>query len=230
MDPYPLTRRRLLGLFGAAASVPILSACGSSVGGSDGGDAAGGGGGTVKVGLVVPQSGVYAALGTDMQRGWQLWLDQNGGTFGDRSVETVLADEGESPQTGVPAVQKVLQQDGVDVVVGIVSSAVALGVRDLMHESKKLLIVTNAGAEDITGAGRTPYIWRTSFTNGQISAAMGTHLAESGFGEGVYAIAPDYAAGTEVISTSRRRSRRAAGGWSARPRRRSGPRRTSSRS
>jgi branched-chain amino acid transport system substrate-binding protein len=200
-DHHMLTRRRLLGLFGAAASVPVLSACGSSVGGGDSGGGGGaGGGGTVRVGLVVPQSGVYAALGTDMQRGWQLWLDQNGGRFGEYSVETVLADEGESPQTGVPAVQKVLQSDGVDVVVGIVNSATALGVRDLLTESRKLLIVANAGAEDVTGAGRTPYIWRSSFTNGQISAAMGVHLAESGFAEGVFAIAPDYAAGKEVIS------------------------------
>ena len=152
------------------------------------------------MGLVVPQSGVYAALGTDMQRGWQLWLDGNGGRFGDRTVETVVADEGESPQTGVPAVQKVLQSDNVDVVVGLVNSATALGVRDLLAESRKLLIVTNAGAEDVTGKGRTPYIWRSSFTNGQVAAAMGTHLAESGFSEGVYAIAPDYAAGTEVIA------------------------------
>jgi branched-chain amino acid transport system substrate-binding protein len=199
MAEHPLlTRRRLLGLFGAAASVPVLSACGSSVGGGGGGG--GEAGGTVRVGLVVPQSGVYAALGTDMQRGWQLWLDDNGGRFGDYTVETVLADEGESPQTGVPAVQKVLQSDGVDVVVGIVNSATALGVRDLLTESKKVLIVANAGAEDVTGAGRTPYIWRSSFTNGQVAAAMGTHLAESGFAEGVYAIAPDYAAGAEVIA------------------------------
>jgi branched-chain amino acid transport system substrate-binding protein len=201
MAEHPLlTRRRLLGLFGAAASVPVLSACGSSVGGGGGGEAGGEAGGTVRVGLVVPQSGVYAALGTDMQRGWQLWLDDNGGRFGDYTVETVLADEGESPQTGVPAVQKVLQSDGVDVVVGIVNSATALGVRDLLTESKKVLIVANAGAEDVTGAGRTPYIWRSSFTNGQVAAAMGTHLAESGFAEGVYAIAPDYAAGAEVIA------------------------------
>jgi branched-chain amino acid transport system substrate-binding protein len=199
-DHHLITRRGLLGLFGAAASVPVLSACGSSVGGSGGGDGGGGGGGSVRVGLVVPQSGVYAALGTDMQRGWQLWLDGNGGRFGDYTVETVIADEGETPQTGVPAVQKVLQSDGVDVVVGLVNSATALGVRDLMTESRKLLIVTNAGAEDVTGAGRTPYVWRSSFTNAQVAAAMGTHLAESGFAEGVFAIAPDYAAGTEVIA------------------------------
>jgi branched-chain amino acid transport system substrate-binding protein len=85
-------------------------------------------------------------------------------------------------------------------VVGIVNSATALGVRDTLAEAKKLLIVTNAGAEDVTRAGRTPYVWRTSFTNGQISAAMGTYLAESGLTSGVYAIAPDYAAGKEVIA------------------------------
>jgi len=200
MSEHPMiTRRRLLGLFGAAAALPVLSACGSSVGGSDSGPAAGGDR-TVKVGLVVPQSGVYAALGTDMQRGWELWLADNGGKFGDYTVETVIADEGETPQTGVPAVQKVLQSDGVDVVVGLVNSATALGVRDLFTESKKLLIVTNAGAEAVTSTARTPYIWRSSFTNGQIAAAMGAHLAQSGFSEGVYAIAPDYAAGTEVIT------------------------------
>ncbi|GAA1330068.1 ABC transporter substrate-binding protein [Pseudonocardia xinjiangensis] len=193
-------RRRFLGLLGAASALPVVAACGSSIGGSTGAPATGGGGGTVKVGLVVPQSGVYAALGTDMQRGWELWLADNGQRFGDYTVETVIADEGETPQTGVPAVQKVLQNGGVDVVVGLVNSATALGVRDLLTESKKLLVVTNAGAEAVTSTSRTPYIWRTSFTNGQVAAAMGTHLAQSGFSEGVYAIAPDYAAGTEVIT------------------------------
>ncbi|MEJ3655353.1 ABC transporter substrate-binding protein [Actinomycetes bacterium KLBMP 9759] len=201
MEHPSISRRRLLALFGAAASVPVLAACGSSVGGGGGGTpAGGGGGGAVKVGLVVPQSGVYAALGTDMQRGWELWLGQNGGKFGNYTVETVVADEGETPNTGQPAVQKVLQSDSVDVVVGLVNSATALGVANLLTESKKLLIVTNAGAGDVTGAKRTPYIWRTSFTNAQVSAAMGTHLAQSGFKDGVFALAPDYAAGTEVIA------------------------------
>jgi len=198
-DLPTFTRRRLLvlaGAAGAAALLPGLAACGSSVGGGG----SGGGAKAVKVGLVVPRSGVYAVVGTDLQRGWELWLDGHGGKFGDYTVTTVVADEGETPQTGVPAVQKVLQSDGVDVVVGVVNSATALGVRDAIAESKKILIVANAGAADITGKARSPYIWRSSFTNAQISSAMGTHLAQSGFKDGVYAIAPDYTAGTEVIA------------------------------
>ncbi|MFC4942082.1 ABC transporter substrate-binding protein [Pseudonocardia sp. GCM10023141] len=201
MEHPAFTRRRLLALFGAAATLPVLSACGSSVGGgSTGAPATAGGSGSIKVGLVVPQSGVYAALGTDMKRGWDLWLEQNGGKFGNYSVQTVAADEGETPTTGQPAVQKVLQSDGVDVVVGLVNSSTALGVVPLLAEAKKLLIVTNAGAGDVTGAKRTPYVWRTSFTNAQVSGAMGSHLATAGFKDGVFALAPDYAAGTEVIA------------------------------
>lgn len=192
-----ISRRHILGLFGAAGAAAVLPGCGSSVGSDSGGGA--NGGGEIKVGLVVPQSGTYASLGADMQRGWELWLAGNEGKVGDFTVTTVTADEGETPQTGVPAVQKVLQSDDVDVVVGIVNSAVALGAAPLVGEAKKILLVANAGAADVTGAKRSPYVWRTSFQNAQVAVALGPHLAEGSAKEGVYIIAPDYAAGTEVI-------------------------------
>jgi len=64
---------------------------------------------------------------------------------------------------------------------------------------QKLLIVGNAGAGAITGGARTPYIWRASFTNAQVSSVMGKHLSTLADVGPVYLIAPDYAAGTEVI-------------------------------
>lgn len=191
MSNARITRRRLLGAMTATGALAALPACRSR-----GGQA---GGGRVKVGLVVPQAGVYAPLGTDMKHAWELWLERHGGKLGKYEVTTIVADEGETPQTGVPAIQKLLQSDQVDVIVGIVSSAVALGARDMVAEAKKLLVVGNAGAGAITGAARTPYIWRTSFTNAQVAAVMGTHLAGLAAAGPVYVIAPDYAAGTEVI-------------------------------
>ncbi|MBN9113687.1 MAG: ABC transporter substrate-binding protein [Pseudonocardia sp.] len=198
MAEFTLSRRTLLTLFGAAAATPVLAACGSSVGGGSAGSTGGGATGPVKVGLVIPQSGVYAALGTDMQRGWDLWLSQHDKKIGGRDVTTIVADEGENPQTGVPAVQRVLQADQVDVVVGLVNSATALGAAPVVSEAKKLLVVTNAGAADITGKARTPYVWRTSFQNAQVAAAAGPYLAQQNVQGGVFLIAPDYAAGTEV--------------------------------
>ena len=76
--------------------------------------------------------------------------------IGDYEVETVIADEGEGPDTGVPAIQRLLQEDQVDVVVGIVNSATALGAADQFTEAQKLLVVTNAGAGAITGEAVVP--------------------------------------------------------------------------
>ncbi len=203
MAVHGLSRGRLLGSLGAVALLSATTACGggSLGGGEDGGEGGSGrgGGGTVRVGLVIPQAGVYTPLGEDMQQGWDLWLEQNDGRMGEYEVETVVADEGEGPDTGVPAIQRLLQEEQVDVVVGIVNSATALGAADQFTEAQKLLIVANAGAGDITGDAASPYVWRTSFTNAQVAAAMGQHLAEEGVGP-VYVMAPDYAAGQEVVA------------------------------
>jgi branched-chain amino acid transport system substrate-binding protein len=193
-------RRRLPGTLTAGMLALALTACGGgSLGEEDTGDAGGDGGGTVRVGLVIPQAGVYTPLGVDMQNGWNLWLDQHDGKMGDYTVETVTADEGEGPDTGVPAIQRLLTEGDVDALVGIVNSATALGVAEQVTEAETPLLIANAGAGPITKDAGSPYVWRTSFTNAQIAAAMGEHLAEEGVGP-VYVMAPDYAAGQEVVA------------------------------
>ena len=201
MTPPVLLRRRVLTSFGAGAMALTLAACGGgSLGEDEGGSGGGGeGGGTVRVGLVIPQAGVYTPLGEDMQQGWELWLEQNDGRMGDFEVETVIADEGEGPDTGVPAVQRLLTENSVDAMVGIVNSATALGVAEQVTEAQVPLVVANAGAEAITQDAASPYVWRSSFTNQQIAAAMGTYLGDGGVGP-VYVMAPDYAAGQEVVA------------------------------
>jgi branched-chain amino acid transport system substrate-binding protein len=195
------TRRRLSMTFGAASLSLALAACGGgSLGGEDddSGDGSGGGG-TVQVGLVIPQAGVYTPLGEDMQQGWELWLDQNGGEMAGYTVETEIADEGEGPDTGVPTVQRLLTEGNIDALVGIVNSATALGVAEQVTEAETPLIIANAGAGPITKDAASPFVWRTSFTNAQVAAAMGEYLADEGIGP-VYVMAPDYAAGQEVVA------------------------------
>ncbi|MGH3389426.1 MAG: ABC transporter substrate-binding protein, partial [Actinomadura sp.] len=178
----------------------VLSGCGSSL------DQSGGGGqsaGDVKIGLLIPLSGVYAPLGEDMRNGFQLYLDQHGGKLGGRAVKVVTADEGEGPQTGVPAAQKLVTQDQATAVVGVVNSATALGLRDFFHESKRPLLVANAGADAISGDRKSEYVWRTSFANGKVGGALGPAVADEVEGS-VYLIAPDYAAGRESVAGFRK--------------------------
>ena len=124
--------RRLALVAAAGLTVALVAGCGSSL--QEDQQAADGG--PVKVGLLVPQSGVYAPLGRDMENGFRMYLDAKGGKLGGRAVELVVADEGGGPDTGVPAAQKLLQQDKVTTLVGIVNSAVALGVRDLVNDGE----------------------------------------------------------------------------------------------
>lgn len=196
----PRSRRRVL--FALAPFVGLAlaaSGCGSSVsGGGGGGDADG----PVKIGLVVPQSGIFEPLGVDMIRGFELYLSEHDGKLGGHDVEIVKADEGALPDQGVPAVQKVVTQNNVSAVVGIANSATALGVKDIATNSKVPLIVTNAGADDL--ADGSPYIWRTSFTNGAVGESLGPVVAEAVEDGKVYVMAPDYTAGQEYAEGFKR--------------------------
>jgi branched-chain amino acid transport system substrate-binding protein len=191
-----MRRRLMIRLSVAVAAVSLLSACGGSAlsGETGAADAK-----TVTIGLLVPKSGVYAPLGTDMENGFSLYLKEHGNKLGGKDVTVKLVDEGGGPETGVPAGQALAQDDSVNAVVGVVNSAIALGLKDPFKEAKKPLIIANAGANAITGKASSEYVWRTSFANSEVSGAIGKHVAEEVKGGGVFLIGPDYAAGKEFL-------------------------------
>jgi branched-chain amino acid transport system substrate-binding protein len=110
----------------------------------------------------------------------------------------IQEDEGATPQDALLKARKLVEQDRVNVLVGIVSSANALAVRDLLDSSKTPTIITNAGADDLTGAKRSQYIVRVSFSSWQQGAPSGPWAFQQGWKK-VMAFAPDYAAGYEQL-------------------------------
>ena len=152
---------------------------------------------TVDVGVLLPYSGVYAALGNEIDAGFSLGLE----TFAaDLGVEIVLhrEDTEATPAVGLANTRKLIMQDDVDVLVGIVSSGVLGALRDLVDGAGVPLVVANAGNDEATGSACSPYITRVSFSNGQVNRPMGRWMAEQGI-ETVYTLAPDYAAGRQMI-------------------------------
>ncbi len=175
-----------------------LSACGGGSLSSDSSD--GSSSGPVKIGFSVPQSGVYAALGDEMTKGFEFYLEQHDGKLGGHEIAVVKADEGETPQTGVPATTKLVVQDKVSAVVGIVNSATALALKDTFAQSKVPLIIANAGADTLLD-DPSDYVWRTSFDNGDLGASLGPEVAKDVGNGTVYMMAPDYAAGHELVDS-----------------------------
>jgi branched-chain amino acid transport system substrate-binding protein len=187
----------LLPVLAGLAACALLAGCGGSLRSDEAPDASGGAAAPARIGLLVPTSGVYAPLGEDMKQGFEFYLAQKNQKLGGHAVTVQVVDEGASPATGVPAGQRLLQED-VNAVVGIVNSATALGLRDAFDEAKMPLIVANAGADDITGASRSDYVWRSSFSNGAVAGALGPQAAKDC--KSVFLVASDYAAGKEATA------------------------------
>lgn len=175
----------------AATSSLVLAGCG---GGSLGGDQAASDG-PIKIGLLVPQSGVYKSLGDDMKAGFEVYLDQHEGKLGGRQVEVVLADEGETADSGKAAADKLVKQDKVLAVTGVVSSAVLNGTKDLFETQGIPLVGSNASPTTITDA---KYIWRTSYVNDEPGKALGAYVKDKVKGP-VYLLAADYQAGKDEV-------------------------------
>jgi branched-chain amino acid transport system substrate-binding protein len=189
---------KLLASLGAAGvAAPVLSACGGS---SLGGDTESKSKGSVKIGLLLPQSGVYKSLGDDMTAGFQLYVKLNGGRLGGYDAQVVFADEGESPDSGKAAADKLLKQEKVLAVSGVVSSAVMGAIQDQIESSQIPLIGSNASPTTLKGK---KYIWRTSYVNDEPAKALGRYVAEtlqkSGGGT-CFLIAADYQAGKDEIT------------------------------
>jgi branched-chain amino acid transport system substrate-binding protein len=193
--------RSAAALGATAAASPLLAACG--VPGT-------GGGGALKIGLLVPSSGIYAALGASISEGMKMYFESAGNKAGGRTIQIVAEDEGTKPDVAAQKARKLVEQDQVDLVAGIFSSGVAAAVRDYFHENKKFLILANAGANALTRKAKSQYIFRASFSNWQPSWSMGTWVAQN-IGKKAFVSVPDYAAGAETVSAFRN-SFQAAGG------------------
>jgi len=201
-------RARLLPVAAAVLLLATAAGCGNSL-------SSGGGSGTasgpLKVGFIVPLTGVYAGIGKSMQNGMQLYLDQQGGKLGGKSVQLVTADEGADPQSGVAAARKLLERDNVNVATGIVSSAVAQAVKTNFISAKTVLIASNGQPYDPTETHPSQYIWTDSFPTPPLTESMGQYLAKKYGSNGVYFVAADYAAGHQLVDGTKSALEKAGG-------------------
>jgi branched-chain amino acid transport system substrate-binding protein len=154
--------------------------------------------GKLKVGLMLPYTGTYAALGNAITNGFKLAIEENGGKVGGREIEYVVVDDESEPSKAADNANKLVKRDNVDVMVGTVHSGVALAMSKVARDNNTLLIIPNAGADDITGPQCAANVFRVSFSNSQPGIAMGKVMAEQKKKTAV-TITWKYAAGEESI-------------------------------
>lgn len=173
-----LDRRQALRLFAAVGAAglagPVLSACTNEGAASNNGGSSVAGGSPIKIGFVVPQTGVFKPLGDDMVNGFQLYLRLNDNKLGGRQVTLVTVDEGETAEATRVVAEKLIKQEKVLALTGVASNQSMLAMKDLVETSQIPLVGSNASPTNLGGV----YIWRTSFVPGEPSEALGRWVAE----------------------------------------------------
>ncbi len=150
----------------------------------------------LKIGLMLPYTGTFAALGQAIENGFRLYVDEHGGKLGGRELEYVKVDDESEPAKATDNVNKLIKRDNVDVLVGTVHSGVALAMAKAAKDNNTLLMIPNAGADAVTGPMCAQNIFRSSFSNWQPGYAMGEVAAKKGAKKAV-TITWKYAAGDE---------------------------------
>ena len=137
---------------------------------------------TVKVGVVLPFTGVGAEFGQQVDRGIQMFMKLNPTAFGPYKVEIVKRDsKNPSGAEAKTAVQELIAQDKVDILTGFIYSPDAIASAPLVTAAKKPMIIMNAGTAWITNL--SPMISRVSFSMWHSGYAMGEAAAKSLQGE-----------------------------------------------
>jgi branched-chain amino acid transport system substrate-binding protein len=186
-------KTRLTIIFLLILSMTVVTACGNTKTQSSETDA------PIKIGVLLPYSGVYASLGENLTRGLELYFESINWEIAGRKIELIKEDSEANPQVALRKFRKLVDQDKIDILTGPISTAVAYAIRDEVDSREIPFLVAHAGGNDLTRSKRSDFIWRSSFNSWQIGHSLG-QWAYDNVGKTVYLAAADYAFGHEVSS------------------------------
>src|SRR3989454_1151547 len=158
---------------------------------------------TVKIGFITSLSGPAGIIGKHMKDSVELALDHLGRKVGGLDVEIIYGDDQRKPDVGKQLADEMLKKHRVHFVSGIIWSNVMLAVAPTVTQAGTFMIGTNAGPHELAGKMCNELFFTTSWQNDQTPEAMGKYMQDQGIRDG-YAMAPNYAAGKDMISGFKR--------------------------
>jgi branched-chain amino acid transport system substrate-binding protein len=179
------TRRSLIG---AAASAPLWGALPFRSAKAQAAN-------TIRIGVMNDQSGLYRDIsGPGSTQAVRLAVQESGITQRGINVEVVQADHQNRPDVGATVVRQWIDRDGIDVVVDVPTSSVALAVNTIIREKNKVFLNSGAATSDLTSAACSPNTIHWTYDTWMLARGTGGAMVRAG-GDTWFFITADYAFG-----------------------------------
>ena len=153
----------------------------------------------VKIGFVTTLSGGPAAVGNDMRDAFELALDHLGRKMSGLAVQVIYEDDGLKPELGKQKTDRLIESEKVNFLTGYMMSHILLASLKSAVDSSTFLISANAGPSQIAGELCSPWFFSSSWQGDQVPQAIGEYMNQKNV-KTAYLIAPNYAAGKDVIA------------------------------
>jgi branched-chain amino acid transport system substrate-binding protein len=155
--------------------------------------------GPIKIGFISPLSGAIAAAGKDMYAGCELYWQELGWQMAGRKVEVILEDNEGQPAAALTKARKLVENDKVHMLVGIILSNVAYALVPYIEQQGIPSLYPINSADDLTQRRRPKWLIRTGFSAGGNMHPFGEYAAKTlGYKKSV-TIGLDYAFGWETV-------------------------------
>ena len=165
--------------------------------------------GSVKIGVIMPYSGQFADLATQMDNGIKLYMKQKGDTVAGKKIEIIRKDsEKVAPDVATRLAQELVTRDNVDILAGLTLSPNAIAVSKVATDAKKFMVIMNAATTVIITM--SPYSVRTSMTLPSVGATAGTWAYKSGVRK-AYTMVSDFAPGKDAEASFQEAFKKAGG-------------------
>jgi branched-chain amino acid transport system substrate-binding protein len=152
--------------------------------------------GTVKIGVIMPYSGQFADLATQMDNGIKLYMKQKGDKAAGKKIEIIRKDSGGmAPDVATRLAQELVTRDNVDILAGFTLSPNTIAVSKVSAEAKKFMVIMNAATTVIITM--SPYSVRTSVTLPSVGMTAGAWAYKSGIRK-AYTMVSDFAPGKDA--------------------------------
>lgn len=148
---------------------------------------------TIKMGALATLEGAFTVLGEDSMRGVRLALEEFNYTAGGKEIELITGSSDASPDSAVRAARKLVEQDGVQVLIGPLSGSEGLAVKDYAKTQPDTTFLNgSSAAQDTTLREPAENFFRFSTDGAQWMAGLGEYVYnEKGYRK-VAVLAEDY--------------------------------------